>query len=187
MAYDQLMQTYLGVGLLGNRPAAPNVAPGVAAFYYGTDTATLYVWNAGIWHTLAGTGGSLVTQSSYLGADVPLDDANYHDGPSLTLAAGTWLVHGTATLLGRSAGNDYFPCKIWDGAATTYASGEGSAAGGSGPCCVTLVAQATLAVSTTLTLSAASAFGTGGAAIKAAMPHLAAGNTATRLVALKVS
>lgn len=33
MPYDILMETYLGVGLLADRPAAPNVAPGAGALW----------------------------------------------------------------------------------------------------------------------------------------------------------
>lgn len=80
MVYDQLMQTYLGVGLLANRPAAPNVKAGVGAFYYATDTAALYVWDGAVWHTLAGGSATLAGDS-----DVAITSPT--DGQVLTYAA----------------------------------------------------------------------------------------------------
>lgn len=85
MAYDQLMQTYLGVGLLAARPSAPNVKAGVGAFYYATDTPALYVWDGATWHTLAGG-------ASTLAADTDVAIASPADTQVLTYVAadGKW-------------------------------------------------------------------------------------------------
>lgn len=57
---------FLGQGLLTARPATPSLAAGVAAFYYATDTATLYVYANSVWSTVTGGsgGGGLVKIAS---------------------------------------------------------------------------------------------------------------------------
>lgn len=58
MAYDQLMHTYMSYGPVNDMPPSPNVAPGVAAFYYTTDTALLYVWSGIGWVPASGGGST---------------------------------------------------------------------------------------------------------------------------------
>ena len=54
--WDGKLQTYLGSGTLAARPATPNIATGMVALYYGTDTSTLYYY-------ISGTGWATVTAS----------------------------------------------------------------------------------------------------------------------------
>lgn len=49
---NTVISSYLGAGLLAARPVAPTVDTGAAAFYYGTDTTTLYVYAGGSWSTV---------------------------------------------------------------------------------------------------------------------------------------
>ena len=47
-----LIASYLGQGLVANRPTAPAVNSGVIAFYFATDTGALYVYVAGAWQQI---------------------------------------------------------------------------------------------------------------------------------------
>lgn len=46
-----LITEYMGTGPLSARPATPNVTVGCTAFYWGTDTNTLYAWDGSAWQT----------------------------------------------------------------------------------------------------------------------------------------
>ena len=137
------------------------------------------------WAVPAGGGGSLTTQTSYLGSDATWsNDSAWHDGPTITLAAGTWLLTGFIT--GRTAGgSNGMSVKLWDGT-TAFSSGlmaviesdEGS---------ITLAAVVTPSTSTTYRM-AANTNGNGNGTICAAIAvYAAAGNTASGLVALQVA
>lgn len=70
-------------------------------------------------------GASLTCSENFLVADVAMTNANqYYDGPSLSLAAGTWLLMGQ--VLCTASGT--VTAKLWDGT-TVYASGEQSSPG----------------------------------------------------------
>jgi hypothetical protein len=56
MPFSPLIKDYIGVGLLAARPVTPNVAPGVGAQYYATDTASFSIWNGSAWTALSGAG-----------------------------------------------------------------------------------------------------------------------------------
>lgn len=66
----------------------------------------------------SGGGGILDQQSAHLSSDVsmPAQDTNY-DGPSLSLAAGTWLLWARATFL-KTSNNGNMYMVIWDGTNT---------------------------------------------------------------------
>jgi hypothetical protein len=49
MATSQLVTDYIQHGTHASRPATPNVGTGVAAFYYETDTLSLFAWNGSAW------------------------------------------------------------------------------------------------------------------------------------------
>jgi len=54
--------------------------------------------------------------SAALGADVALNNtANYFDGPSVTLGAGTWFVIGGVVVTTTAGSADQFNVKLWDG------------------------------------------------------------------------
>jgi hypothetical protein len=67
--------------------------------------------------------------SNALGADVTMTTAfTYYDGPSVTLAAGTWMVQGTITAYTTSTTSAVMvACKLWDG--TTISSSTGASSG----------------------------------------------------------
>lgn len=46
----QKVSVYLGAGVIASRPASPDVPAGGSAFYYGTDTSLLYVYDGSSWH-----------------------------------------------------------------------------------------------------------------------------------------
>lgn len=46
--WDGRLVTYLGYGLAADRPATPNIAPNILAFWYSTDTAEISLWD-GAW------------------------------------------------------------------------------------------------------------------------------------------
>lgn len=72
---------------------------------------------------------ALTTSSAYLSADVAITVAStFYDGPSLTLAAGTWLLAGTVELVAGAAGTRTFTGKLWDGT-TTISKGKQSTTG----------------------------------------------------------
>jgi hypothetical protein len=124
-----------------------------------------------------------------LGADVAIATDNvWVDGPSVALAAGTWLLTGTLQLY--SAGNAAtIQVKLWDGT-TVGASGECLViGGGSAPFWyghITLTAIVTLSPGATWKISATSQAHTGNL-IKAAMHVNGAGNNASVLTALQLA
>ena len=64
-----------------------------------------------------GGGGALTSSTAYLSADVSMASANtFYDGPSLSLAAGTWLLLGSV----ETTTSGWVTAKLWDG--TTVAS-----------------------------------------------------------------
>ncbi len=63
MTYSQIMTDYIGHGTHAARPATPNVAAGVAAVYYETDTGNTFVWSGSAW-VQVNTSGSALTKLS---------------------------------------------------------------------------------------------------------------------------
>jgi hypothetical protein len=126
---------------------------------------------------------SLSTASAQLGADVTLGSANtYYDGPSVSLAAGTWLLVAALMVQNTSSASD-FTGKLWDGT-TVASSGQVSCASsyaGQLPLCALVTPGSTTTYKVSVACSA-----TGGK-IKAAATNNPAGNTASTLVALKVA
>lgn len=53
---SSILNSYLGQGLLANRPVTPNVAPGTAAIYVATDVGKLFTWTGSGW--IEGTGSA---------------------------------------------------------------------------------------------------------------------------------
>jgi hypothetical protein len=78
-----LISEYIGRGPIGSRPAAPDVASGVAAFWFATDTDILSVWDGSTWQDVVPTGGGgalavvqhQVLSTSDLGAGITLTNA----------------------------------------------------------------------------------------------------------------
>lgn len=80
--------------------------------------------------------------------------ATYYDGPSLSLAAGIWLVVASITVQHAASGaNPHYNIKIWDGT-IVYGSGESGHAGNSHRQVLTAVGLITLVSTTTIKVSA---------------------------------
>lgn len=78
---SSLITTYLGSGLLADRPAAPSVPSGGLASYYATDTGLLYVYDSS-WHTVSPvtsvfgrTGAVVAVSGDYTSAQISYDNA----------------------------------------------------------------------------------------------------------------
>lgn len=134
------------------------------------------------WAT-ASSGTSLTTETAALGADVQIVTANtYYDGPSVSLAAGTWLV--TANVLIYPGGIFAMTSKLWDGTTVFRSAEDGAVAAAS------LISQSLTAVvvlGSTTTVKVSSTANTTGSYIKAATVANANGNNATAITAVKVA
>ncbi len=121
--------------------------------------------------------------SNYLAGDVTMTNANqFYDGPSLSLAAGTWVVGGAVDVL-NSGGSSKITAKLWNGT-TAYASVTSGGFAGEDRSVAIPPVPIVLAAPATVKISAAS---TGGSSsIKAAVVTNGAGNTASYITALKI-
>jgi hypothetical protein len=64
-------------------------------------------------------GASLTSSTNYIAANVDMTTAGtYYDGPSLTVAAGTWLLIGQISIICVSTAVRTIQYKLWDGSAT---------------------------------------------------------------------
>lgn len=135
----------------------------------GTDTQVLTADSTQATGVKWAAGSTALTNSSaFLSADVTMTTANtFYDGPSLSLAAGTWVVIGGLIFLNSSAGGNY-TIKIWDGTTATSALETTNAAAGFN-ISVTIMAVVTPGSTTTYKVSAA-AQSTG--AVMAASPNV---------------
>lgn len=129
---------------------------------------------------------SLSQQSAFASADVTMTTANtWYDGPSLSLAAGTWLVFASANV-GRTAttaGN--YDMRISTGT-THYASVQQyHASVANNWAALSCNGVAVLGATTTIKVQVAGTIG--GDVLKAATPNNGSGNNATGLIALRVS
>lgn len=59
MTASTLITDYVAYGTFASRPATPTLATGAAAYYFATDTVTLYVWTGASWQTVAGGAGAI--------------------------------------------------------------------------------------------------------------------------------
>ncbi len=121
----------------------------------------------------------LNNNSNFLASDVALTSANtFYQGPSLTLAAGTWLLLGSAFFTGL--GSNYATAQLWDGNGNVLSSGEVLGAKNS----LFLTGVVVLTASGTFMISAACS-GTG-ATMAAAATDNGVGQNASYLVALQI-
>lgn len=67
----------------------------------------------------------LSNAESFCGSDVSLTANTYSDAVSFSLAAGTWLISGTATVASPDNSSQRVTYKLWDGT-TVYQAGEAS-------------------------------------------------------------
>lgn len=169
--------------LLGHTHAASEIASGTIAtarLGSGTASSTTFLRGDQTWNVPV-----LTSQTASASVDVSIGTANtWVNGPSLTLAAGTWLLVSHATIL-RTTTTAYWAQARLSTGSTHYASGQvylSSVANSSGT--VSLTALVTLGSSTTIYVQATA---TQTATLKAALHTNGSGNNATTLVALRVA
>lgn len=151
---------------------------------FGSPSAVAYASSAGSASTVSRSDHvhqlALTSQAAALSSNVTLTNAStYYDGPSLSLAAGTWLVTGAVTIGGAAAGTAY-TAKLWDG--TTVAASGSQTAYGTNNQAISVSAIVTLGGATILKISA-TASATGASMIADA----GAGNTASHLRAVRIA
>ena|SRR3990167_1189532 len=123
------------------------------------------------------------TAENDVSGDVTMTNANtYYDGPSVSLAAGTWFIVGTVTVDAGPA--EGVTAKLWDGS-TVESSAEASAPGGGAIVAITLAGIVAPGTTTTYKISATC---TGASAtLKAAAVDNGAGNNASHLRAVRIA
>lgn len=174
-----------------NEEAAPST-PGAAtvAVYAKSDGLMYSKDDAGVETLMSGGsgGGGTASENHLSGADVTLTNANqFYDGPSLSLAAGTYVVFGHVEVK-PNGGNGWVTARLWDGT-TDYDTSEGfcETDGGSLP----LPLQATFTLGSTTTIKISAACSRAGATMKRSSDQQGGGNPAANLasglVALKIA
>jgi hypothetical protein len=148
-------------------PQSVVTAP-VGSVFVRTDggaSTTLYVKESGTGNTgwvaygAPGGGGSLTSSSNYLASDVTMTtNGTYYDGPTLTLAAGTWLLTGSVYVFASSTAIRTWSAKLWDGTDSPVAEGVWVVVGTGAPGAATIPMSAivTLGSSTTYKISVTS-------------------------------
>lgn len=133
-------------------------------------------------------GGSLTSASAALGADVQLTTSNtWYDGPSVSLAAGTWLVSSHTTLVRTATTAITYFNRISTGT-VHYASTQAyQASVANHSDSVSLSAVITLVETTTIKIQTTTNAGASTALMKAATTANGSGNNATQIVAVKIA
>ena len=186
-ASSQVSVSAAGTGVVqltgGSAPSAPSAGVG-----------NVFVNSSGMLECQYGAGQAECvptynTATNALSGDVTMTSANtYYDGPSVTLAAGTWLLNGTVTLLsaaGTTAVN--YTCKLWDGTTTTSSSEGGARVTGTSATQKVSIALSGIVSpggSTTYKVSCASTGASG--ALKATASDNGVSNTASTLNAVRL-
>lgn len=153
---------HLGLDTHANRPAANTVPDGSL---YSCSTHSLvyksnYAGNSwATWATL-GSGVALTVSENFITGDTTMTNANtFYDGPSLSLAAGTYLLDSVITLDSTTA--HWFTAKIWDGSTLMSASPSEYNSTNGGGIALAIHGYVVLGSTTTVKVSAA-CDGTGG-------------------------
>jgi len=148
-------------------------------------------WSGSEWIAKAPSGSgsgtvSLTNASAFLATDVAMASANtWYNGPSVSLAAGTWLVMASATV-GRTATTaGHYNLRISDGL-THYASVQQyHASVANNWAALSCNAIITLASTTTIQLQANGSIAAD--VLKATTPNNSSGANATGIVAVKIA
>lgn len=157
----------------------------------GQDGATngqVLTWSGSSWGpaTPGASSASLSNGQTFLATDVAMASANtWYDGPSLSLAAGTWLIMASATIgrTGTTAGS--YNIRISTGT-THYASVQQyHASVANNWAALSCNAIVSLGATTTIKLQAAGTVASD--VLKAATPNSNSGSNATGLVAVKIA
>lgn len=126
----------------------------------------------------------LTNNQAQLGADVAMPTANtFYDGPSLSLAAGIWLIMASCHFVNGSPSSGQLTMKLWDGT-TVYSSADQSASGTNFPVQVSI--QAIVPLSITTTVKASGTCNLANAIFKAAAALNGAGNNASTLSVVRI-
>lgn len=105
---------YVGMGT-----GAPSVTVADGSIYLRSGTG-LYVRQGSAWVRVDPTSAALTSSSNYVTSDVTMTtNGTFYDGPTLTLAAGTWLLNGAVQLLGSTTAVRVWQTKLWDGTTIT--------------------------------------------------------------------
>jgi len=175
---DKILGTGSGTG---TRPAAGNAG----ARWIDTTGPTETFDNGTAWVAVGGgVAGTLTSASTILAASVTMTNANtYYDGPSVVLAAGTWLVLAGVSIGVTGTGGGY-TAKLWDGTTVATSAYFGNVAG-LAYFYLTLSTIVVLSVSATYKVSAASAGA--GNTIQIAAATNTAGNNVSWINAVKIA
>jgi hypothetical protein len=164
-----------------------NSQNGILHVFYADGDSSQWVSVAVGTPDVSGGGGTLATDSATLSADVQLPvTGTWYDGPTLSLAAGTWYVSGTVTFNRTATTATQWLARISDGT-NHYASSQtyqGSVSGHTDS--LSLTAIITLASTTTIRLQGTTTAGATACLMKASTPASSSGNNATIINAMKV-
>ena len=146
-------------------------------------------WSGSEWIATAPSGSgsvSLTNASAFLASDVSMASANtWYNGPSVSLAAGTWLVMASATVGRTTTTAGHYNLRISNGL-THYASVQQyHASVANNWAALSCNAIITLASTTTILLQAAGSLTND--VLKATMPNNGSGANATGIVAVKIA
>jgi|GEM_PF-3498456 len=151
-------------------------------------TGQVLTWSGAVWapQTPTAAAVSLTNASAFLGADVAMASANtWYDGPTVSLAAGTWLVMASATLGRTTTTAGHYNIRISTGT-THYASVQQfHASVANNWAALSCNAIVTFGSTTTIKLQAAATITAD--VMKAATANNSSGNNATGLVAVRIA
>lgn len=131
--------------------------------------------------------GAITYATASLSADVALTTSStWYDGPSVSIAAGTWLVVGRITHVRAATTAETIFGRVTDGT-NHYGSSQlyHPSASGSGTV-LPISCIVTLASTTTIKLQATSSAGASTSVMKAAMTANGSGNNATNITAIRL-
>lgn len=154
----------------------------------GATSGNVVTWNGLMWEPAAVPSPtvSLSRASAFLSANVNMAAANtWYDGPTLSLASGTWLVMASATIgrTGTTAGN--YNIRISDGTNHFASVQQYHASVANNYAALSCNALVTLASTTTIKLQAAGSITAD--VLRADTPNNASGLNATGIIAVKIS
>jgi hypothetical protein len=133
--------------------------------------------------TAIGSGTAVTVSSNYLTGDVTMTSANtFYDGPSLSLAAGTYILNGHVAYLETGTGS-YFTVRLWDGT-TVISEGLGRTENAVG---VTVSISGTVVLVGTTTIKISGASNAAGRAMKATIASNGTANKGSYLIAAKIA
>ena len=138
--------------------------------------------------TTPSAGGAITYAEAALDANVQLTSTGtFYDGPSVSLAAGTWLVLGYLTMTRNATTLATYTGRIVSGATTVASSQQTVVSANPHSANIALQAVVVLGATTTVKLTATSSAGTTTTNLRAATNTYGDGNNATRIVAVQLA